>query len=286
MKQVTVGMVKATLGAALLCACGAAVAPKELMSARDAYATAESSPAKALAPVQLEEAKQALAEADKAFSEGEDDQLIRDLSYIAERKSEIAKSHGKRAELGKEAEAAGVEGAQLQEKVLESKSKALRKTKEELDREQREAAAAKQQLAAIQSKLAAALKSLDEMAQVKEESRGIVITLSGSVLFATGKYQLLEIAKTKLNDVAKAIKDQGFKAVVVEGHTDNRGGEAANEQLSLKRAEEVRAHLVSQGIPPNKITAVGRGEAVPVADNNSAEGRANNRRVELVVTPE
>ena len=106
------------------------------------------------------------------------------------------------------------------------------------------------------------------------------------MLFATGKYQLLEIAKTKLNDVAKAIKDQGFKAVVVEGHTDNRGGEAANEQLSLKRAEEVRAHLVSQGIPPAKITAVGRGEAVPVADNNSAEGRANNRRVELVVTPE
>lgn len=286
MKQLTACTCMLALGALLLSACGAAVAPKELLSARDAYAAAESSSAKTLAPVQLEEAKQALAEADKAFSEGEDEQLVRDLAYIAGRKAEIAQSRGKRSELDKEREAAGLEGTKLQEQVLESKTKALKKTKEELDREQREAAAAKAQLEAVQSKLSAALKSLDELAQVKEESRGVVITLSGSVLFATGKHQLLDIAKTRLNEVAKAIKDQGFKAIVVEGHTDSRGSESANEQLSLKRAEEVRAHLVSQGIPPNKITAVGRGEAAPVADNNTAEGRANNRRVELVITPE
>jgi len=286
MKQLTGRTCMLALGALLLSACGAAVAPKELLSARDAYAAAEGGPAKSLAPVQLEEAKQALAEADKAFSEGEDEERIRDLSYIAGRKSEIAQSRGKRAELDKEREATGAEGAKLQEQVLESKSKALRKTKEELDREQREAAATKAQLVAVQGKLAMALKSLDELAQVKEEARGVVITLSGSVLFATGKHQLLDIAKDRLNEVAKAIKDQGFKAIVVEGYTDSRGSETANEQLSLKRAEEVRLHLVSQGIPSNKITAVGRGEASPVADNNTAEGRANNRRVEIIITPE
>lgn len=286
MKQLTGCTYMVAIGALLLSACGAAVAPKELLSARDAYAAAEGSSAKALAPVQLEEAKQALAEADQAFSEGEDEQRIRDLAYIAGRKAEIAQSRGKRSELDKEREASGVEGTKLQEQVLESKTKALKKTKEELDRESREAAAAKAQLVAVQGKLSAALKSLDELAQVKEEARGVVITLSGSVLFATGKHQLLDIAKDRLNEVAKAIKDQGFKAIVVEGYTDSRGSETANEQLSLKRAEEVRAHLVSQGIPPNKITAVGRGEASPVADNNTAEGRANNRRVELVITPE
>ncbi|HEY6727824.1 MAG TPA: OmpA family protein [Polyangiaceae bacterium] len=286
MKQLTGRTCMVVLGALLLSACGAAVAPKELLSARDAYAAAEGSSAKTLAPVQLEEAKQALAEADHAFSEGEDEQRIRDLAYIAGRKAEIAQSRGKRSELNKEREAAGMEGTKLQEQVLESKTKALKKTKEELDREQREAAAAKAQLVAVQGRLSAALKSLDELAQVKEEARGVVITLSGSVLFATGKHQLLDIAKDRLNEVAKAIKDQGFKAIVVEGYTDSRGSETANEQLSLKRAEEVRAHLVSQGIPPNKITAVGRGEASPVADNNTAEGRANNRRVELVITPE
>jgi len=115
MKQLTGRTCLVLLGALLLSACGAAVAPKELLSARDAYAAAEGSSAKTLAPVQLEEAKQALAEADQAFSEGEDEQRIRDLAYIAGRKAEIAQSRGKRSELDKEREAAGVEGTKLQE---------------------------------------------------------------------------------------------------------------------------------------------------------------------------
>ena len=302
MKQVTrnnqVNLV--ALGALLLAGCGQAVAPKELLSARDAYANAEGGPARSLAPVQLEEAKQSLAEANRAFSEGEDDQLIRDLAYIAEQKAQIAQSRGKRQELERAKEAAGQQGEKLQEEVLDARKKALRKTQAQLDEEQRakeealkQGAMTKEQLEkerqerlAVEKKLSAALKSLNEIAQVKEEKRGVVITLSGSVLFATGKHTLLPIARERLNEVAKAIKDQGFKAVVVEGHTDSRGGDSANQALSLQRAEEVRNHLISQGIPSDKIRAVGRGEEVPVADNNTAEGRANNRRVELIVTPE
>jgi outer membrane protein OmpA-like peptidoglycan-associated protein len=290
----------AALGASWLSACGAAVAPKELMSARDAYANAETGPAKNLAPVQLEDAKQALAQANRAFSEGDEDQRIRDLAYIAERKAEVAQSRAKRAALEQDREAAGKAGEQLQTEVLDSRKQALRKTQAQLDQEQREkqealkeGAMTKEQLEkerqarlAIEKKLSAALRSLDQIAQVKEEKRGVVITLSGSVLFATGAHTLLPIAKERLNEVAKALKDQGFKAIVVEGHTDSRGSASANEELSLKRAEEVRSHLVSQGIPSDKIQAVGRGEATPVSDNTSADGRANNRRVELVVTPE
>lgn len=289
-----------TLSLLLLGACAPGLAPKELMSARDAYAKAETGPAKALAPVQLEEAKQALGEADQAFSEGEEEQLIRDLAYIAERKSAVAESRGKRQQLEQERQATGQAGEKLQEEVLASKSQALKKTQEQLDQEQREKQEAlkegaktqaelekeRQARLAVEGKLSAALKSLDEVAKVKEEKRGIVITLSGSVLFATGKHTLLPIAKDRLNDVAKAVKDQGYKAIVVEGHTDSRGSDTANEDLSLKRAEEVRAHLVSQGIQGDKIRAVGRGEEVPVADNATPEGRANNRRVELIVTPE
>jgi outer membrane protein OmpA-like peptidoglycan-associated protein len=270
------------------------------MSARDAYANAETGPAKNLAPVQLEDAKQALAEANRAFSEGDEDQRIRDLAYIAERKAEVAQSRAKRAALEQDREAAGKAGEQLQTEVLDSRKQALRKTQAQLDQEQREkqealkeGAMTKEQLEkerqarlAIEKKLSAALRSLDQIAQVKEEKRGVVITLSGSVLFATGAHTLLPIAKERLNEVGKALKDQGFKAIVVEGHTDSRGSASANEELSLKRAEEVRSHLVSQGIPSDKIQAVGRGEATPVSDNTSAEGRANNRRVELVVTPE
>lgn len=141
-------------------------------------------------------------------------------------------------------------------------------------------------LASVEGKLQAAVASLAKMANVKEEARGVVITLSGSVLFATGQHELLPIAKDKLNDVAKALKDQGFKKVIIEGHTDSRGSESNNEALSLKRANAVRTHLVSQGLAAKKIHAMGLGESRPVATNDTTEGRANNRRVELVVTPE
>jgi len=82
-----------------------------------------------------------------------------------------------------------------------------------------------------------------------------------------------------------SLKDQGYKSIVVEGHTDGRGKASDNDTLSLKRAESVRTHLVSQGMPSDKIRATGIGASRPVADNNTADGRANNRRVELIVEP-
>jgi len=130
------------------------------------------------------------------------------------------------------------------------------------------------------------MASLAEIAKVKEETRGVVITLSGSVLFATGKSDLLPIAQDKLNQVAKALTDQGFKSIVVQGYTDSVGSAADNDRLSLKRAQSVRDYLVTHGIPPEKATAEGKGANNPVADNKTADGRAENRRVEIVVTPD
>jgi outer membrane protein OmpA-like peptidoglycan-associated protein len=130
------------------------------------------------------------------------------------------------------------------------------------------------------------MASLAEIAKVKEEKRGVVITMSGSVLFATGKHELLPIARSKLAEVAKALKDQGYKKIVVEGHTDSRGAPAQNEALSLQRAQQVRTTLISEGITASKIEAVGHGSRNPITENNTPEGRANNRRVEIVVTPE
>ncbi|HEY3666670.1 MAG TPA: OmpA family protein, partial [Polyangiaceae bacterium] len=136
-----------------------------------------------------------------------------------------------------------------------------------------------------EKKAAAALASLTEIAKVKEESRGVVITLSGSVLFATAKSDLLAIAKDKLDQVVKALQDQGFKALVIQGYTDSRGNAAENDALSLRRAQSVRDYMVTRGIPSDKITAEGLGASKPVADNATADGRAENRRVEIVVTP-
>ncbi len=111
-----------------------------------------------------------------------------------------------------------------------------------------------------------------------------MITLSGSVLFASGKYDLLETAKTKLDQVAEALKAQtDDKKIVVEGHTDSRGSDSTNQPLSLNRATAVENYLISRGVDPTKISAVGIGSSRPLVDNNSPENRANNRRVEIVI---
>ena len=123
-------------------------------------------------------------------------------------------------------------------------------------------------------------------AWVKQETRGMVITLSGSVLFTSGKADLLPAAQVKLNEVAKALTEQDPDSkMVVEGHTDSQGTTAFNENMSQKRAQSVRDYLVSRGIAVDRITAEGFGPTRSVAANTTAEGRANNRRVEIVVKP-
>jgi outer membrane protein OmpA-like peptidoglycan-associated protein len=128
-----------------------------------------------------------------------------------------------------------------------------------------------------------AMQSLEEIANVKAEEQRVVITLSGEVLFKTGESTLLPIAQTRLDRVAEALKSQGDKKIVVAGHTDARGSDEVNRSLSQRRADAVRSYLVSRGVPDDQIQAVGKGEAEPIANNKTAEGRANNRRVEIIV---
>jgi outer membrane protein OmpA-like peptidoglycan-associated protein len=130
------------------------------------------------------------------------------------------------------------------------------------------------------------MSDLARVASVKQEARGMVITLSGSVLFASAKAELLPSAQAKLSEVADAlIKSDPDSKMVVEGHTDSQGPASFNQDLSQHRADAVRSYLTSHGVAPDRITAQGFGSSRPVADNNSAEGRANNRRVEIIVQP-
>lgn len=297
------------IGLAVL-GCGTTLAPKELDDARDAYKTASAGPASQLAPAQLDNAKQALDRAEAAFKDDGDEDTTRTLSYIAQRRAEIAGAQGEIEAASKRRAQAAKDLSSAQLALTESATKSLHKTKAELEREKRQAeldrleakknaSASKEEVArtkkqleeekaarlATEKKLNAAMASIAEIAKVKEEARGVVITISGEVLFATGKYELLPIAQSKLDEVAKALKDQGFKAILVEGHTDSRGSAQKNEALSFQRADSVRSYLVSRGIESGKIKAAGVGPSRPVASNGTAEGRANNRRVELVVTP-
>ena len=134
---------------------------------------------------------------------------------------------------------------------------------QELDKTAAQLDAEKQARLSAEGKLAGAMKDLAAVAAVKEEARGMVITLSGSVLFASGKFALLNTAMTKLDQVAEALKAQDAdKRMVVEGHTDSQGSDRINQPLSLNRGNAVRDYLVSRGVASEKITAVGLGSPV------------------------
>jgi outer membrane protein OmpA-like peptidoglycan-associated protein len=130
-----------------------------------------------------------------------------------------------------------------------------------------------------------ALDNLAKMAALKQEARGLVITLSGAVTFVTNDSTLLPVAMSSLNNVAAALKATPDRSILVEGHTDSMGSHAYNMDLSQRRAEAVRLYLISQGVPQEMIKAQGIGPDRPVAENRSAEGRASNRRVEIIVSP-
>ena len=121
--------------------------------------------------------------------------------------------------------------------------------------------------------------------QAKPTERGIVLTL-GDVLFATGSAQLQSGADSNLNRLVAFLKEYPDRQVLIEGHTDSMGNANSNQQLSQRRADSVRSYLISSGIPSNRLSASGLGQDNPVASNESAHGRQQNRRVEVVVENE
>lgn len=108
-----------------------------------------------------------------------------------------------------------------------------------------------------------------------------VITLNGNVLFAYNQSELMPEARSELDSLMAKLQNTDVVSVKVIGHTDSQGSDAYNQKLSERRASSVAAYLLSQGLAPNKLTSEGRGESQPVADNDTEEGRAQNRRVEL-----
>jgi outer membrane protein OmpA-like peptidoglycan-associated protein len=124
---------------------------------------------------------------------------------------------------------------------------------------------------------------LSQVLQTQETARGLIVNMS-DVLFDTGKYNLKPEAREKLAKISGILLAYPNLKVQVEGYTDNVGGEQYNLTLSQQRGEAVRAYLVSQGVSADNVTATGYGMSNPIADNSTAAGRAQNRRVQLVVS--
>lgn len=114
--------------------------------------------------------------------------------------------------------------------------------------------------------------------------QAIKVTFDSGILFATGKSELSSVSKNELTEFASKMRDMEDADITIYGHTDNTGSAAVNEKLSIERANAVKYYLVNCGIVPGRMKSEGMSYNMPVADNSTAEGRAQNRRVELFIT--
>ena len=109
------------------------------------------------------------------------------------------------------------------------------------------------------------------------------VTFAADVLFDFDKSVVKPDGKSKLDDLAAKVRGVNLEVVIAIGHADSIGSDAYNQDLSVRRAESVKAYLVSKGVEANRVYTEGKGEKQPVADNRTREGRAKNRRVEIEV---
>ncbi len=266
------------LGAALIMAgCGASGPSSELVSARQAIADAKDKGAPKYAPSTLYDAQQALNKAEKAHEDEPQSTEEKHFAYLAQRRAQISVAQ---AELKRSAAQAN----QAEEKYLDLNEDARQESQAQLQKSKAQLQQERELRMKAEREAAAALMKLDSIANVKKESKQTVITLPGEVLFKTGKSDLRENAQAKLGQVAEALSQQAENAtMIIVGHTDSRGSETYNLDLSKARAESVRSYMVTRGVDASKIEAIGKGETDPVASNDTPEGRANNRRVEIIV---
>ena len=155
-----------------------------------------------------------------------------------------------------------------------------RQAKEAQQAAEASAQQAAQQTQVMREKLKA---QLNAVLQTSESARGLIVNMS-DVLFDTAKYTLKPEAREKLAKVSGILLAYPGLKLQVEGYTDNIGGDEYNQKLSEQRAGSVKDYLESQSVKDANITAAGYGKSDPIADNSTSAGRAQNRRVQLVVS--
>jgi outer membrane protein OmpA-like peptidoglycan-associated protein len=257
--------------------CGASIQrPESLTQAQSLYQTLQSQGADRRAEGDMIRAKGAIDTAQNAFSQAQNQEYVNGIAAVALRMTQTAEASNERAlaqratdslhdaRLAKQLELAQAQGA-----AANARADSLRKAAE----------AANAQLGQAMQQLQSLVT---EMTNIKETARGLVLSLS-DILFDVGQATIKASAQNNIRQIAAVLKQYPSHHISVEGYTDATGGDAYNLKLSEARAAAVRTALISGGIDSTIITSHGFGKDNPVAANTTPDGRAANRRVEVII---
>ncbi len=237
---------------------------------------------------QAEEAERAKLEAQieaaKAALEKEQAEAAQAQALAEQQAAEKAAQLAAQQKLQAEADAQAAQAKALAEQ--QAAANAAQLAAQQKAEVEAEAERAKESLAASEKEKselrAQLLKQLSMVLQTQDSMRGLIVNMS-DVLFDTGSYTLRPEAREKLAKISGILIAYPGLKIQVEGYTDSTGSVEFNQQLSEDRAEMVREYLIDQQVPAGSVTAQGFGASQPIASNNTAEGRQQNRRVQMVV---
>ena len=257
-KRVVVGLAVA----AVLSACSATPERNEpLETARTMVPAVEQSPRAGVAAVDIANARKSLDAANRLDASKESKAKRSDIEYEAKNAVLSAQIANERILTAEAKEESAKGAAQEQAVILQARDREVQQSAQRAD------------------SLEAELADL----KMQKTERGLVLTL-GDVLFDTNQATLKAGAYETLDRLAMALQEKEGRHVAIEGHTDNVGSDESNLGLSERRAQSVQSALTQRGVARTQITTLGKGENFPVASNESADGRQQNRRVELIFT--
>lgn len=308
-----IGAAKMTAAIASILAIGCSSMPEKnpaLEQARADYAAAAGNPQVAQnAGVELNRAESSLQQSERLWQDRAEPVQIEHYAYLARQRTAIARESAKLRDAEQAVTATSNERDRvlLEARTREAEVARNRAETQSQDAEQarliaeahaRDAQSARELAAAQSADALAAQKRAEEMQQrahalesqlselqAKQTERGLVLTLS-DVLFDTGKAALRPGSNRAIQQIAKFLQEYPERSVMIEGFTDSVGSESYNQGLSERRANAVRSGLVSAGIDAGRVGTRGFGEAFPVVSNDTASGRQQNRRVEVIISNE
>jgi outer membrane protein OmpA-like peptidoglycan-associated protein len=274
-------LLPALCAAALVAACASTPQQNDrLTTARTSFEQARANTARAeMSAAEMDRANAALQRAERAWRGGEDRVEVDHLSYIAQREVDLAVTSAQRRETERAIEQAARDRDAIQ---LEASRRRTDSAQAQATTAQMQATTAQMQAEQERQRadaLAARLRDL----QATQTQRGLVVTFS-DVLFDVGRAELRSGALARVEQLAAVMREYPERNVLVEGFTDSTGSLATNQDLSERRAMSVRQALVARGIDPRRIVSRGHADRYPIADNTSASGRQQNRRVEAVLS--